>query len=324
MGCRRRRLWGAGSLVVSAWLAVLGIAPSAAGAILAVPPVTAVPARTDTHPVSSLAAMEGVILRPLTVLRTPGETGAVVAHRGHSSVAPENTMPAVLSSISSGAEYVEIDIRMSADGVPVVIHDETVDRTTDGSGVVAEMTLAQLRGLDAGAWWSDDFAGARIPTLREVLDVVAGSDIDLIVEYKGTWTRAEVRTTVDLLTAYGLRRSVIAQSFSEKTAANIVRTAPGLRVGLLTHVMDPATIAEAVSIGAHAVNARRVTARGVALAHRAGLGVLAWTPDTEDDWEMLTRMGVDGIITNRPDALREWVRTKEKAPGWSPGPSDQA
>lgn len=304
---RGRRLWGTAVVSVAVW--------AATAATLSVPPVQAagpaaslpVARAVSSEVASSLADLDMVILRPLTVLRSPGETGVVIAHRGDSLAAPENTMPAFISSIARGADYLELDIRLSEDGVPVVIHDSTVDRTTDGSGVVAEMTLEELRALDAGSWLSDGFAKTRIPTLDEVLSMVRGKDVRVVIEYKGTWKKSAVRATVDMIAAAGLADTTLVQSFSETTVARIAAAAPRLRLALLTHDLDASTVATAAAIGADAVNPRNATAREVALAHRARLGVWVWTQDAVTDWEALTAMGVDGIITNRPDALRTWV-----------------
>ncbi len=323
MSRRRRRLWAAASAGVVACAAATALAGPPAGALGHVPsPAVALAASTADPP--TLAELDMVVLRPLTVLRSPGETGAIIAHRGDSLAAPENTMPAFISSIAGGADYLELDIRLSKDGIPVVIHDRTVDRTTDGTGVVAEMTLDAMRALDAGSWLSDSFANTRIPTLDDVLSLTRGKDIRVVVEYKGTWSKDAVRMTVDMIEAAGLADTALVQSFSEKTVARIAAAAPRLSLALLTDDLDASTIATAASLGAHAVNPRAATARGVELAHRAGLGVFVWTQDDRAQWEELTAMGVDGIITNRPDALRDWVQERAKAPGWSPGPSGQA
>src|SRR5690606_26173734 len=99
-------------------------------------------------------------------LREPGDPALIAGHRGDRSAAPENTLPALQGALDGTMVYVETDIRLSADGVPVLIHDATVDRTTDGSGKVSDLSLAELQKLDAGSWHSKAFAGLRIPTLE--------------------------------------------------------------------------------------------------------------------------------------------------------------
>ncbi|MGL3149476.1 glycerophosphodiester phosphodiesterase [Microbacterium sp. A82] len=310
MSVHRRRLWCAGAVWVVMWAAVSALSSPAHGA-LAQFPSDASTSYSSASDRPSLLTLDTIILRPLVVLREPGQPGVVIAHRGDSAVAPENTMPAFASTTDAGAKYIEIDIRMSKDGVPVVIHDSTVDRTTNGTGMVSEMTIEELRALDAGSWFDDSFTGTKIPTLDEVASHIADSSTDVMIEYKGTWSQSAIQTTVEMLDAAGLDGRVITQSFSKKTVANISELAPRLPVGWLTEKLDPSTIATAQKIGADAVNPSRASAQGVALAHQAKLGVFVWTHDSDPDWESLTAMGVDGIITNHPVALYEWMHGKK-------------
>lgn len=306
MSVHRRRLGYTGVICIAVWTAFTTLSTPAPDALAHVP--------TETHQVltpsgssPSLLALERITLRPFVALREPSQPGVVIAHRGDSQAAPENTMPAFIAATAAGAKYFEIDVRLSRDGVPVVIHDKTVDRTTGGTGVVAEMTIDELRALDAGSWFSDSFADTKIPTLDEALIHAAASGTGVVIEYKGTWVPADIRTTVAMITDAGLEGKVIAQSFGEKTVANVSEVAPALPLGWLTQTIDAAIVSTAQNIGADAVNPRHATTRSVALAHRAGLGVFVWTHDADTDWEVLTAMGVDGIITNRPQPLAEWM-----------------
>jgi len=257
-------------------------------------------------------------LPPITI-RQPGETGVIVGHRGNSSVTPENTMPAFVSTTRAGAEYFEIDIYLSKDRVPVVIHDGTVDRTTDGTGSVTNMTLEELRALDAGSWFSSAFTGTKIPTFDEVLTYVANGGADVVIEYKGDWNVEDTQLTVDMIETAGVENKVLAQSFSATTVANFATVAPDLPVGWLTGGIDASIIDRAEQMGADAINPSSATAESVAMAHDAGLGVFVWTQNSPAAWESLTAMGVDGIITDRPDALRGWMQRYNQAP---PTPED--
>ena len=252
-------------------------------------------------------------LPPIT-LRAPGETGVIVGHRGNSSIAPENTMPAFVSSSRAGAEYFEIDIYMSADGVPVVMHDGTVDRTTDGTGAITALTIDEIRQLDAGSWFAPAFAGTKVPTLEDVLTHVANGGSDVVIEYKGDWSVEDTQVTVDLIEQMGVESKVYAQSFSTTSVANFATVAPELPVGWLTGGIDESIVATAKQIGADAINPSSATAESVALAHENDLGVFVWTQDNPAAWASLTAMGVDGIITNRPDALRGWMQRYNQAP----------
>ncbi|MFT4258197.1 glycerophosphodiester phosphodiesterase [Microbacterium sp.] len=310
MSVRRRRLWGTG---------VIGVALCVTSATVLTPPAQAtVPAAashasaasTKSSPPSLLALFS---LRPRVALREPGQPGAVVAHRGASTMAPENTLPAIAAAADAHADYVEIDIRMSSDGVPVVIHDSTVDRTTDGTGSVSALTLAELQRLDAGSWFSQEYAGIRIPTLEQVLALTAETRLSIVIEYKGRWTPAAIRTTVDQIAAADLTGHVITQSFNEKTVENISAVAPNLFVGWLTDRIDASIVRTAQRIGADAVNPQSTTPQGLADAHDAKLRVFVWTKDADCDWEELTALGVDGIITNTPSALTEWIELRSPA-----------
>jgi len=306
MSVRGRRLWSTGVIGAALCLtsATLLTPPAHAMAPAAAePPVTAF-GTAATSPPLSLALFS---LRPRAALREPGQPGVVVAHRGASTTAPENTLPAITAAADAHADYVEIDIRMSSDGVPVVIHDSTVDRTTDGTGAVSALTLAELQRLDAGSWFSEEYAGTRIPTLAQVLALTADARLSIVIEYKGRWTPAAISTTVDQISAADLTGQVITQSFDEKTVENISTVAPDLFVGWLTDRIDASIVRTAQRIGADAVNPRTTTLRGLARAHEAKLRVFVWTRDADRDWEDLTAMGVDGIMTNTPGALTEWI-----------------
>jgi glycerophosphoryl diester phosphodiesterase len=313
MSVRRRRMWGAGATCAAICTLLTGFISPVAHALTE-------PREAAQHDAVSAAAAASSLLdivapRPLAVLREPGQTAAIVGHRGDSAAAPENTMAAFERTIGLGAEYLEIDIRMSKDDVPVVMHDSTVDRTTDGTGAVADLTITELQALDAGTWFSESHAGAGIPTLADALELVAASPgTDVLIEYKGTWTTAGVKATVEMIDDAGLENRVIAQSFSKKTVARLRKAAPDLVLGWLTYTLDGSAVSTAQEIGADAVNPAVASRHAVARAHRAGLGVFVWTHDDDADWDELTAMGVDGIVTNRPDALQAWSHQRDTVP----------
>jgi glycerophosphoryl diester phosphodiesterase len=138
-----------------------------------------------------------------------------IAHRGASAAAPANTMAAFEKALALGADGIELDVQLSADGVPVVIHDFTVDDTTDGSGKVARMTLAQLEQLDAGSYFDPAFAGERIPTLEKVLEVM-GNRLLLNIELKGfsLFDKGLERAVIGLIEQHALRSRVFLSSFN--------------------------------------------------------------------------------------------------------------
>ncbi|MEJ3743502.1 glycerophosphodiester phosphodiesterase family protein [Actinomycetes bacterium KLBMP 9797] len=238
---------------------------------------------------------------------------SVVAHRGYSAVAPENTLAAVAAALASGADYVEIDVHSTADGVPVVLHDDTVDRTTDGTGAVAALPATYVTGLDAGTWHSPGYAGQRVPTLDQVLDLMAGSTAGLLLEVKGPRTGSEVAAIVAAVARHRCTDRTILQSFDEQVLRDARSSAPELRRALLRDDLDADPVAAARSVGAvsyhpylPALLARPET---VAELNAAGLGVMVFTVDDPADWATLVALGVDAIITNRPAALHTYLTT---------------
>src|SRR5919112_1912922 len=130
------------------------------------------------------------VLRNMPAAENRSKPMQNVAHRGYSAVAPENTLPAFAAAGPAGATLVEFDVRTTADGVPVVIHDRTVDRTTNGTGAVWELTADEVRALDAGSWFSPAYAGVRVPLLTEVLDMLAGARLLLEIKPPASMNRS--------------------------------------------------------------------------------------------------------------------------------------
>ncbi|MFC8600340.1 glycerophosphodiester phosphodiesterase [Isoptericola sp. NPDC057191] len=241
---------------------------------------------------------------------------AVIAHRGASADAPQNTLAAFDAAADAGARMIEIDVHLSADGVPMVIHDGTVDATTDGSGEVRVYTVSELQSFDAGSWFAPEFAGQRIPTLAEVLDLVAARPgLDVLCEYKGAWTAADVAVTMRVVTDAGLEDRLVVQGFDPTTVAALRDVAPHVPRSLLVEHprVDLADLLD--DLGAAAVSPGAALLADdtslVPAAHAAGRLVYGWTANDEETWEHLLTAGVDGIITDRPAPLREWLAAAE-------------
>lgn len=234
----------------------------------------------------------------------------VVAHRGYAAVAPENTLAAFAAALAAGAHWIEFDVRTTADGVPVVIHDRTVDRTTDGAGHVAEHSLDELRRRDAGAWFSPAFAGQPVPTLAEVLDLLAGRPAQILLEVKRPATTEEVKAIVAEVTGRGLTGRVVLQSFGDQILRDARALVPELRRGVLREGLDADPVAVARDLGAVMYNPSVADVLGapavVAELAGAGVPVLPWTANEPDEWAALAATGVAGIITDRPGALVGW------------------
>jgi glycerophosphoryl diester phosphodiesterase len=237
-----------------------------------------------------------------------------IAHRGASAAAPPNTLAAFDVAVQLGADGIEFDVRLCADGVPVVIHNGTVDATTDGSGAVADMTLSELKRLDAGSWFDPAFAGERIPALTEVLEALGGRML-LNVELKGGSLlndRLE-RAVANAIEVYDLAEHVHLSSFNPLILRRLQGHAPHLSTGLLC--TSPAWLKAAIG--------RAVAPQGLAALHphhtlvdegyvhwarQHGYRIYVWTVDDPTEMRRLIRAGVDGIITNVPDVLHGVLR----------------
>jgi glycerophosphoryl diester phosphodiesterase len=270
-------------------------------------------------------------------MMVPATTGrpAVVAHRGHSAVAPENTLVAVAAARQARADWIEVDVRTSADGVPVVIHDRTVDRTTDGTGAVAELTAAQITALDAGSWFSaEGFGGERVPTFAGVLDDVRRRGGRLLVDIKPPQSPDGVAAITAMVRERGLSRRVMVQSFDPTVVAAARAAAPDLRRALLTDGRhgDPVAACREVGAGGYHTAVEDVLGNPgiVGELHAAGLAVMAWTANDDALWPALSSVRVNGIITDRVADLRRGLtdatprpprRPRAGGPGLSPSAS---
>ena len=246
---------------------------------------------------------------PVFEQREPGETAAIVAHRGDSSVAPENTMAAVTSAVTGGADYFEVDINLTADNEIVAIHDSTVDRTTDGSGTVRDMTYDQISQLDAGSWFDTSYSFAAVPTLEEIFQYMEDSGAHVLLEYKDTWTPEEVELTAQLAEEYDVADQIIAQSFDLETVDSLQEELPEVpRMILGAPREDSEDIAaELGAIGWNpSVNQVLNSPQWVDRMHDADLLTFVYTVNDADQWEALTELGVDGIITDHPGQLNGW------------------
>lgn len=241
------------------------------------------------------------------------------AHRGARAVAPENTIEAFVAAADLGADGVELDVQLTADGIPVVIHNTTVDATTDGSGRVADMPLAALRELDAGSHFSPDFAGARIPTLDEVFAAI-GDRLLVNVELKttallGTTNAALAAAVATDVARHNLAGRVLLSSFNPFALRAARRHAPGLPLGYLYAPDLPLPLAKAwlarPVIGRHEArhpHFSSVDAGYMAWARREGYRVNVWTVNEVEDIRRMVELGVDMIISDHPDRTGRVLR----------------
>lgn len=250
-------------------------------------------------------------------LRAPGEPAFIAGHRGDRASAPENTIPAFEAAFASNLEFVETDVQLTVDGYPVLMHDDTIDRTTDGSGPLAELTLEQVRALDAGSWFAPEFAGTRVPTFDEFLDVLAGNRKKALIELKEFWTAEDVRGIIDDVYARGVQNRIVFAGFNLTTVSNLADVAPAIPRVIIKRDLPADPVGLAQYYGAIAIlttpNSLESDADAVARMHAAGLGVLVYTLNSEKRWSEALDYGVDGIVTDKPSKLDGWIA--KTAPG---------
>lgn len=251
----------------------------------------------------------------MTGLRGP-ERHPCVAHRGWSGKAPENTLAAFRMALSEpSVRWIELDVRLSRDGVPVVIHDPTLSRTTDGRGRVAERTARELARLDAGGWFHPSFAGEPVPTLEEVLAMAAGR-CRLNIELKTDDTERDaverlVRVTADILKAMRLTEETVVTSADPVCLGDLRWHAPELRLGLVAGRYAPglARILRKRGMSFLALAHRKLNPAALAECAKHGVDVMAWTVNRPRDLARLAAMPEPFLLcTNHPDRWLAAVR----------------
>jgi len=239
----------------------------------------------------------------------------IIGHRGYPARFPENTLPALEGALAAGCRSLEWDLHVTADGVPVLFHDETLDRTTDGSGPLRERTLEELQELDAGSWFHTRFRGTRIPTLKEALGVLSGRVDRIYPEVKAVGDPEHLATLVRQLRRSGLHGRSILISLDHDLLAEARSVDPELRLGwVVSREEDMDRAVRAVVADGRALldpdyrllladpgRTRDLVARGVPL--------VTWTVDRPEDAEALRDLGVGAITTNRVTELLAWAGT---------------
>ena len=261
---------------------------------------------TVTAPQKSASA-SSLIMRPL-----------VVAHRGGGGLAPENTLASFRNGIALGADFIEMDIHLTKDGIPVVIHDATIDRTTDGKGAINSFTLAELQAFNAAAKFSGASEKQCVSTLAQVLDLAKPSSVKLEIEIKvdaaGQRYPGIEQKVLNEITSRGMLDRVKITAFEFETLKQIRALNPNVTtVALMTtdyfrahNISQPVTIIDDVASLANGIGVDKnfLNANLVQAAHARKLSVGVWTVDTEAEMNQFRMMGVDGITTNRPDLLK--------------------
>lgn len=226
-----------------------------------------------------------------------------IAHRGFSGKYPENTMMAFRKAVDVGADGIETDLHMTSDGIIVICHDETIDRTTNGSGFIKDYTYDEIRKLDAGK-------GEKIPSLDELLNFMKDKNLLLNLELKNdviNYNNLE-KNTINKIYEYGLEKNVIISSFNHQSMKRIKQYDSSIRTGLLygSTICKPEEYAK--QMGADALHPLFSLVMDQDVVHdikKSGILINAYTVNREDEMKKLIGLGIDGIITNYPNILKK-------------------
>lgn len=235
---------------------------------------------------------------------------SIYAHRGMSGTFPENTMTAFQAALDAGVEGIELDVQMSKDGHLVIIHDEQINRTTNGKGYVKDLTLDELLGLDAGGWFSSDFIGEGLPSLQLVLEwlVEEGNDLTLNIELKNDIIAYEgmERKVLDLIDRYQIQDRVIISSFNAPSLKKVKAINPNISVGYLIAGVKQDAIKVARDIGADAIHCQPSFALSTygREAIEKGYPLRVYTVNERAVKEQLVETGVEVIMTDVPEQLK--------------------
>jgi glycerophosphoryl diester phosphodiesterase len=236
----------------------------------------------------------------------------IIGHRGASGYAPENTFSAFQLAQDLGGHGIEFDVQLTKDGIPLVIHDETLDRTTNLHGQVSTFTWEEIQKADAGSWMGEKWSGERVPRLADVLEACSHLFLNIelknsIVPYPGM-----EEIVIELLKRYCDLSRVIVSSFNPQSVLRLKQLEPQLRTGLLYEEEPNDVLKYARHLGVMAVHpdCRLLTEEKVRLFQGEGLQVNTWTVNEPEEMKKMVRMGVDGIITNYPDRLRELLNQR--------------
>ena len=233
----------------------------------------------------------------------------VVAHRGGSLLAPENTLAAFRQALALGVDRIELDVQQRKDGVVLVIHDEKTNRTTNGKGTISDMNYAQLKDLDAGSKFSKEFSNEKIPLLDEVLCLINGQ-CELLVEIKnpGNINIGLEKNVADLIQQHQALAWCTVQSFEYESLYRLHKINDQITLGLLLDKPKPDTLKKSAAntsfISEININRRSASAAMIDLIHQMEKKVYVWTVNKPGDMVRLIKNGVDGIITDDPKTLK--------------------
>jgi glycerophosphoryl diester phosphodiesterase len=233
------------------------------------------------------------------------------AHRGASNDSPENTMASFNAAMEQQCDGIELDVRLTKDGIPVVIHDATVNRTSNQKGYIHEFTLKELREYDFGSWFSNDFKYERIPTLQEVLELLQNKDVMLNIELKNGPVIPDglEKNVLELIDQYEMNDRVIISSFDHISLMRVRDLDSKIKIGVILH-LNLINLFEYIKhsgVNPYSIhpNFYYVTDEMVKEAHVNGIKVFPYTINDVSTLKKYQRIGIDGVITNNPQELKE-------------------
>lgn len=232
------------------------------------------------------------------------------AHRGASAVAPENTMPAFIEALNQGADAIECDLQFTRDGVPVVIHDDFLHRTTNGYGNVNDYSLKELKKLDAGSWFHKKYSGVTIPSLEEVLEWLKTNQLGINIELKSTSDEKHKfeEKILNLLKQYHMKERSIISSYDVRVLQKFRKLDPKIETAYIYFFLnEPWKYAEAVGAGALHVYFPLLNEETIQQAKKHNIQVIPYTVDEWSDISRLMRLEISGIITNYPNRVRKYL-----------------
>lgn len=231
----------------------------------------------------------------------------IIAHRGYSSIAPENTQAAFIAAIKNGADSMEFDVQFSSDGVPVIFHDLNLDRTTNGKGKLKEKKLTELKKLDVGIWFDRKFAGEKILTLAEALEILKTIPQYLYFDLKSysQWSLTEIEKLVEIVTDSGVKEKAVMTSFNEDLNERFreVYGKDFIFAGAVAKEFNyQAQLAKAVEMGDRFITSNyNILLENQALIEKSksqGIDIVVWTVDDTEEFQQLIDLGVTRIMTN--------------------------
>ncbi|WP_306324365.1 glycerophosphodiester phosphodiesterase family protein, partial [Streptomyces sp. CC224E] len=228
---------------------------------------------------------------------------AALGHRGAPELAPENTLESLTGAAEHGVDWVETDVQFTKDGQPVIMHDDTVDRTTDGTGRVDELTAAEIAQLTVDG-------GGKVPTLDQALLALQPFSSRLLLEIKGPQSAAAVDKALGLVSEHGMTERTTLQSFDESVIEDAARSPHRTELALVRSTLDtdPVATAQTLGLDAYVVKSTALSSRPavVTALKQAGVSVFTWTVNSESEWTNVTSWDVDGVITDRSVQFLQW------------------